>query len=162
MSERTPVETGAQDQWVTITRIFDAPRQLVFEAWIDPDQLARWWGPDGFHTPPETVAIDLRVGGRYHLDMVQEKTGARMPLRYEIIELAAPELLVLKSEPMPGMGMHEPTITRIELHEDGGRTRMSLTDGPYTVSGHAEQGWYGAFNKLDELVRRASPPASGR
>jgi uncharacterized protein YndB with AHSA1/START domain len=153
MTEQPPVDTGPQDQQVAMTRVFDAPRQLVFEAWTDPDQVARWWGPDGFHTPPETVEIDLRVGGRYHLDMVQEKTGARMPLRYEIIELAAPELLVLKSEPMPEMAMHEPTMTRIELHDDGGRTRMSLTDGPYTVSGHAERGWNGAFNKLDELVR---------
>ena len=153
MTEQPPVETGPQDQQVEITRIFDAPRQLVFEAWTDPDQVARWWGPDGFRTPPETVEIDLRVGGRYHLDMVQETTGAQFPLRYEIVELAAPELLVLKSEPMPEMGMHEPTITRVELHDDDGRTRMSLTDGPYTVSGHAERGWNMAFDKLDELVR---------
>jgi uncharacterized protein YndB with AHSA1/START domain len=153
MTEQSPAGTGVQDQWVAITRSFDAPRQLVFEAWTDPDQVARWWGPDGFHAPPETVEIDLRVGGRYHLDMVQDKTGAQFPLRYEIVELVAPELIVLKSEPMPEMGMHEPTITRIELHDDGGTTRMSLTDGPYTVSGHAERGWIAAFNKLDELVR---------
>jgi uncharacterized protein YndB with AHSA1/START domain len=153
MTEQTPVETGPQDQQVEITRIFDAPRQLVFEAWTDPDQVAKWWGPDGFHTPPETVEIDLRVGGRYHLGMVQEATGAQFPLRYEIVELVAPELIVLKHEPMPEMGIHEPTITRIELHDDGGRTRMSLTDGPYTVSGHAEQGWNGAFGKLDCLFR---------
>ena len=153
MTERTPVGTGPQDQEVVITRVFDVPRQIVFEAWTDAEQVARWWGPNGFHTPPETVEIDLRVGGRYHLTMVQEATGAQFPLRYEIIDLVPPELIVLKSEPMPEMGMHEPTITRVELHDDGGRTRMSLTDGPYTVSGHAEQGWNGAFNKLDELVR---------
>jgi uncharacterized protein YndB with AHSA1/START domain len=153
MTEETPVETGRQDQQVAITRIFDVPRQIVFEAWTDPDQVARWWGPDGFHTPPETVEIDLRVGGRYHLSMVQETTGAQFPLRYEIIALVAPELIVLKGERMPEMGIHEPTITRIELHDDGGRTRMSLTDGPYTVSGHAEQGWNGSFDKLDELLR---------
>jgi uncharacterized protein YndB with AHSA1/START domain len=146
-------QTAPQTQQVAITRIFDAPRQLVFEAWTDPEQVARWWGPDGFHTPLETVEIDLRVGGRYHLSMVQENTGAQFPLRYEIVELVEPELLVLRHEPMPEMGNHEPTITRIELHDEGGRTRMVLTDGPYTVSGHAEQGWNGSFAKLDELLR---------
>jgi uncharacterized protein YndB with AHSA1/START domain len=153
MTERTPVGTGPQDQEVVITRVFDVSRQIVFEAWTDPEQVARWWGPDGFHTPPETVEIDLRVGGRYHLGMVRDETGAQFPLRYEIIELVAPELIVLKSEPMPEVGVHEPTMTRIELHDDGGRTRMTLTDGPYTESGHAEHGWLQSFDKLDRFVR---------
>jgi uncharacterized protein YndB with AHSA1/START domain len=154
MTERTPVKTGPQDQQVAITRVFDVPRQIVFDAWTDPGQVAKWWGPDGFHTPPETVEIDLRVGGRYRLAMVQEATGAQFPLRYEIIELAAPELIVLQGEATPEMGIHEPTITRVELYDDGGgRTRMHLTDGPYTVSEHAERGWSASFDKLDAAVR---------
>ncbi len=153
MTEQTPVHTGPQDQEVVITRVFDAPRQLVFDAWTNPGHVAKWWGPDGFHTPPDTVEIDLRVGGRYHLCMVQDSTGARFPLRYEIVELVAPELIVLKGEAMPEMGMHEPTITRIELHDDGGRTRMSLTDGPYTASEHAAQGWNASFDKLGGVLR---------
>jgi hypothetical protein len=55
---------------------------------------------------------------------------------------------------MPEVGIHEPTITRIELHDEGDRTRMTLTDGPYTASGHAEQGWNASFDKLEELLRR--------
>jgi uncharacterized protein YndB with AHSA1/START domain len=142
----------AQDQQVLITRVFDAPRDLVFQAWTDPDHVARWFGPEGFDTPPETVTIDLRVGGRYELEMVQRPSGARFPVRYEIIELDPPRLLVLKSEPMPEMGMHEPTLTRIELHDHGDRTRMTLSDGPYTQSAHAEAGWNGAFAKLDAML----------
>ena len=142
----------AQDQKVVITRIFDAPRDLVFQAWTDPDQVAQWFGPDGFDTPRETVTIDLRVGGRYELAMVQKESGAVFPVRYEIIELDPPRLLVLKSEPMPEMGMHEPTVTRVEFHDHGEKTRVSLSDGPYTQSAHAEAGWYGAFVKLDALL----------
>jgi uncharacterized protein YndB with AHSA1/START domain len=142
----------AQDQQVLITRIFDAPRDLVFQAWTDPDQVARWYGPDGFDTPRETVTIDLRVGGRWELGMVQQKSGAVFPVSYEIIELDPPRLLVLKSEPMPAVGMHEPTVTRIELHDHGDKTRMSLSDGPYTDSTHAEAGWNGAFAKLDAML----------
>jgi hypothetical protein len=53
---------------------------------------------------------------------------------------------------MPEVGIHEPTVTRIELHDHGGKTRMTLSDGPYTHSAGAEAGWTGAFGKLDALL----------
>jgi hypothetical protein len=53
---------------------------------------------------------------------------------------------------MPEVGIHEPTVTRIELHDHGDKTRMSLSDGQYTDSTHAEAGWNGAFAKLDALL----------
>jgi uncharacterized protein YndB with AHSA1/START domain len=140
----------AQDQQVLITRIFDAPRELVFAAWTDPDQVAQWFGPEGFETPRESVEIDLRVGGRYELTMVSQ--GGEHRVQYEIVELDPPRLLVLTSPPMPEIGIHEPTFTRIEFHDEGGRTRMALTDGPYTESRHAEAGWNGAFAKLEALL----------
>ena len=145
----------AQDQQVLITRVFDAPLDLVFQAWTDPDQVAQWYGPDGFDTPRESVTIELRVGGRYELEMVKRASGARFPVRYEVIELDPPRLLVLRSEPMPQVGMHEPTVTRIELHDHGEKTRMSLSDGPYPEPGrsHAEAGWNAAFVKLDAVLR---------
>jgi uncharacterized protein YndB with AHSA1/START domain len=64
------VQTGSQQ--ITITRVFDAPRELVFRAWTDPNQLANWWGPPGFDTPRETIEIDLRVGGQFSVRMVQQ------------------------------------------------------------------------------------------
>jgi uncharacterized protein YndB with AHSA1/START domain len=140
----------AQDQQVLITRIFDAPRDVVFAAWTDPDQVAQWFGPEGFETPRASVEIDLRVGGRYELVMV--RGDAEHPVRYEIVELDPPRLLVLRSDPMPEMGMHEPTFTRVELHDHGDKTRMTLSDGPYTESVHAEAGWNGAFAKLDAVL----------
>jgi uncharacterized protein YndB with AHSA1/START domain len=142
----------AQDQQVLITRIFDAPRELVFRAWTDPDQVAQWFGPEHFDTPRETIEIDLRIGGRYELTMVQRHSGARFPVRYEIVELDPPRLLVLRSEPMPEVGIHGATFTRVELHDHGDTTRMTLSDGPYTEAGHAEAGWHAAFGKLDALV----------
>jgi uncharacterized protein YndB with AHSA1/START domain len=142
----------AQDQQVLITRIFDAPRELVFRAWTDPDQVAQWFGPEHFDTPRQTVEIDLRIGGRYELTMVQRHSGARFPVRYEIVELDPPRLLVLRSEPMPEVGIHGATFTRVELHDHGDKTRMTLSDGPYTEAGHAEAGWHAAFGKLDALV----------
>ena len=145
-------EMHAADQQVLITHIFDAPREVVFRAWTDPDHVAQWFGPEHFDTPLETVHIDLRVGGRFELTMVQKPSGARFPVRYEIVELDRPRLLVLRSEPMPEVGIHEGTITRIELHDHGDKTRMTLSDGPYTQAAHAEAGWHAAFAKLEALL----------
>ena len=140
---------------VLITRIFDVPREEVFRAWTHPDEVARWYGPEHFDTPREHIRIDLRVGGRYELTMVRRDNGAEYPIGYEIVELVEPALLVLRSDPMPDAGMHEPTVTRVELHDHGDKTRMTLTDGPYPGEGeHAEAGWNSAFDKLAALVAR--------
>jgi uncharacterized protein YndB with AHSA1/START domain len=105
-------ETAA-DREVLITRIFGAPREQVFRAWTDPDELAEWYGPGHFDTPRDRIRIDLRVGGRY-----------------------------------------EPTIVRVELHDHGDRTRMTLTDAPYppAARGNVAAGYEAAFDKLDALL----------
>jgi uncharacterized protein YndB with AHSA1/START domain len=98
MNDPTPV--AAADQQVLITRIFDAPREQVFKAWTDPDQVAAWYGPEHFDTPRERIHIDLRVGGRYELTMVQRDGGGEFAIGYEVVELVEPELIVLRSDPM--------------------------------------------------------------
>jgi len=145
-------DSTASGQEVLITRIFDAPRETVFRAWTDPDEVAAWYGPEHFDVPREKIHIDLRVGGRFELTMVRRDNGAEFAIGYEIVELVEPELLVLRSDPMPQMGMHEPTITRVELHDHGAKTRMTLTDGPYAESRHAEAGWNAAFDTLAKRV----------
>jgi uncharacterized protein YndB with AHSA1/START domain len=140
------------DQQVVITRVFDAPRDLVFRAWTDPGHVAKWFGPQGFDIPRDSVVIDLRVGGRFELRMVNSQMGFDTRLVYEIVELVEPELLVLRHEPKPEMGIPDATVTRVELHDENGKTRMVLTDGPYVESGHAESGWSQAFDKLAALV----------
>ena len=154
MTDSTSVP--ATDRQVLITRIFDAPRERVFAAWTDPDQVAAWYGPEHFDTPREKVHIEPRVGGRWELTMVQRDTGAEHIVRYEIVELAAPELIVLRCGPMPEMGLPGGTVTRVEFHDHGDKTRMTLSDGPYPPEGggHAEAGWNAALDKLDALLAR--------
>ena len=152
MSDSTPVHGTEQE--VLITRIFEAPRERVFRAWTDPDQVAAWYGPEHFDTPRERIRIDLRVGGRYELTMVQRDGGAEFAIGYEILELVEPELIVLRSDTMPEVGMHEPTVLRVEFYDHGAKTRMTLTDSPYPPAGrgHAEAGYNAAFDKLATLV----------
>jgi uncharacterized protein YndB with AHSA1/START domain len=148
MSDSTPVADA--DQQLLITRIFEAPRERVFEAWTEPDQVAAWFGPAHMDTPRERINIDLRVGGRYELTMVQREGGGEFTIGYEILELVEPELLVMRSDPMPQAGMHEPTVVRVELHDHGAKTRMTLSDSPLPPAGrdHAAAGWSAAFDKL--------------
>lgn len=145
----------AADREVRITRRFDAPPEEVFRAWTDPEAVAAWFGPAGFDTPRERVRIDARAGGRYELTMVRPD-GAEHAIGYDIVELVEPELLVLRSDPMPEAGMPEPTVVRVQLEADGAGTRMTLTDGPLPAAGrdHAAAGWNGAFDKLAALVAR--------
>lgn len=151
MSDSTPVP--ATDQQVLITRIFEAPRERVFRAWTDPDEVAEWYGPAHMDAPRERIHIDLRVGGRWEITMVQPGGGAEFSIGYDILELVKPELIVLRSDPMPQMGMHEPTVVRVEFHDHGAKTRMTLSDGPYPAgAGHAEAGYKAAFDKLAALV----------
>jgi uncharacterized protein YndB with AHSA1/START domain len=154
MNDSTPLETT--EQQIRITRMFDAPRELVFKAWIDPDQVTKWFGPAGFETPRETIEIEPRVGGRFHFRMIQQGAGQEHSIRYQVVELIEPELLVLRHEPMPEVGLHNPTVARIELEEDGGKTRMTLTDGPYPTEGGegASSGWEASFDKLEALLTR--------
>ena len=152
MSDPMPATTI--DQQVLITRIFEASREHVFKAWTDPDELAGWYGPAHMEAPRERIHIDLRIGGRWELTMIPRGGGAEFTIGYEILELVAPELLVLRSDPMPQMGMHEPTILRVEFHDHGAKTRMTLSDGPYPpqARGHAEAGWTAAFDHLATIL----------
>ena len=145
-----PEPTATTDQQVLITRIFETSRERVFRAWTDPNQLAAWYGPEHMDAPRERIHIDLRIGGRWELTMVGRGGGDEFTISYEILELVEPELIVLRSDPMPEMGIHEPTILRVEFHDQGAKTRMTLSDGPYPPQGrgHAETGWTAAVDNL--------------
>jgi uncharacterized protein YndB with AHSA1/START domain len=141
------------DREVRIDHVFDAPRDAVFEAWTDPEQLTLWWAPDGFHIPRESVVVEPRVGGRFHLDIV-ESSGAQWPMRAEILEISPPELIVMRSEPIPEAGIAE-TVTRVVLEVQGSRTRMTITQGPYTdeVYENASAGWRSVVVNLETLLQ---------
>jgi len=148
VSDPTPAERE-----VRITHVFEAPREAVFAAWTDPGQVAKWWAPDGFEVPPESVEIEPRVGGRFHLTLMESAGPGRFPYRSEIIEISEPQLIVLKAEAIPEAGI-EDTITRIAFEEDGGGTRMTLTSGPYTdeMRGNAEAGWLALIANLERAL----------
>ncbi len=160
-----PTPTDRASRILEISRVFDAPREVVFRHLIEPDLIAQWWGPDGFTTPVDEVEVDATVGGAHRKTMVLESAdiaagmgvpvGTPFPDAATVLEIAPPELLVLTSEPQPEIGLVERTITRIELYAEGpDRTRVVLVDGPYDemMAPHAETGWTQQFGKLERLL----------
>ena len=136
-----------------VSHVFDAPRDVVLAAWTDPEQVARWWAPDGFEIPIESVLIEPRVGGRFELEMVQVGGSERFPYRAEFVELSPPELIVLKGEAIPEAGIGE-TITRVVFEAEGERTRMTITSGPYTPEARerAQAGWEALAVNLERAL----------
>jgi uncharacterized protein YndB with AHSA1/START domain len=87
---RSPWAEWPLDREIVITRLVDAPRALVFEAWTDPAQLPEWFGPEGFAI--ETKAIDISAGGQWRFDMVAPD-GTRYGNRMRFLRLEAPALI---------------------------------------------------------------------
>jgi uncharacterized protein YndB with AHSA1/START domain len=139
---------------VRISRVFQAPREVVFRAWIDPDEVAAWFAPEACEVPRDTVHIDPRAGGRIHLSMVEIDGGAVYPVRFDILEISPPELLVLASDPQPEIGLPNRMLTRVVFDVHGDGTLVTITQRPHTdeMAGLAQVGWREALDKLGRLL----------
>jgi uncharacterized protein YndB with AHSA1/START domain len=146
---------------LAISRVFDAPRELVYQAFTDPDQLSQWFGPVGYSVPRDTVEIDARPGGRQRFVMVNDADPAETsPVDATFSEVIENELLVgyQDVEGIPGTEGTVRFTLRIELHDAGaGQTRLELRQGSYTpeVLEGARGGWESSFTKLDALLKAA-------
>src|ERR1700689_1494920 len=94
-----PVQTSVRE--LTLTRTFDAPRDLVFAAFTDPAHLAQWWGPRGFTNP--VCEIDPRVGGVLRIDM-RDPNGNVYPMKGVIRDIVPPERLVFTNIALDAAG----------------------------------------------------------
>ncbi len=144
-----------------ITRVFDAPRSLVWRAWTEAELLKQWFGPEGFTIPRCT--IDLRVGGKFLLCM-RSPEGRDMWLTGTYREIGPVERLV-KTESMAdaegnivdmGPGPHE-TLVTVTLEEEGeSRTRMTLRHAGLpegAAQAGANEGYRGAFETLAAVLK---------
>ena len=142
---------------VAITRVFDAPRALVWRAWTDPAMMANWFGPRGFTSSvPE---LDLRVGGALRIVM-HGPDGNDYPMKGVFLEVAPPERLVYSNIALDKDGNHllegETTVT---LSEQDGKTTLYLVlhmvgrvpIAPQMLTG-MEAGWTQSIDKLGELL----------
>jgi uncharacterized protein YndB with AHSA1/START domain len=144
------------NQHIEITRVFDAPRELVYRAFTDPDQLARWFGPVGCWVPRDSIEIDARVGG--HLRFVMTGPDVHSPVDATFTEVVENELLAgaMDAGGIPGVAGPIRVHLRIEFHDEGeGKTRIELRQGPFTtgqLGADTRSGWESSFTKLDALL----------
>ena len=144
---------------IVITRMFDRHRSEIYRAFVDPDQIARWFGPEGFSVHWDTVVIDARVGGHQRFVMVcdtdADMTSAVHATYTEVVEnevLAGDEIVA----GIAGFEGIDRIHLRLEFHDVDGGTLLRLTQGPYgeQFRGLATQGWESSFTKLDRLLNR--------
>lgn len=138
---------------ITLTRTFDAPRALVYDAWTKPEHLVRWSMPHGF-----TIAAcdgELRVGGTWRTEMVMP-TGEACPLRGEYREIVPGERLVFTHVwgESDGAPEHE-TLVTVTFADEAGGTRVTLEQTHFkseeSRDGHAD-GWSQCLDRLTELL----------
>jgi len=157
----TAIETKPlSEREVTITRVLQAPRALVFAAWTEPKHLAQWWGPKGFTNP--VCEIDARVGGALRIHM-RAPDGAIYPMQGVIRELVASERLVFTNIAVDAAGRHLlEGLTTVTFADERGKTRLTMHTHAVAVVELAiaylqgmEMGWTGSIDKLEVFVERA-------
>jgi uncharacterized protein YndB with AHSA1/START domain len=142
---------------VEIIDVVDAPPERVYEAFTDPDQFAAWYGPPGFPVDRDTLELDARDGGAQRFTMVgEDDPSMRSGFDGRFTEVV-PNVLLASSgvwEGIPGLEQPWPSGLRVELHEDEGRTRLVVREGPHPP-GTAEMGrqaWELMLPKLAALL----------
>jgi uncharacterized protein YndB with AHSA1/START domain len=94
MTATAKIETMAGKE-VVVSRLIDAPRERIFDAWIKPEKLAQWWGPKGFTNT--RCEIDPRPGGKIYIEMIRDSDGKSFPLDGEVEIVEAPSRIVLRA-----------------------------------------------------------------
>jgi len=153
VSNLTEKSSAAPAKEVVFTRTFDAPRALVFQAWIKPEHLAEWWGPKNFTNP--VCEFDPRPGGAIRIDMTGPD-GTVYPMGGTVREIVPPERLVFSATAFDG---ELETLNTATFTEENGRTKLTLRASVVKSSAMTadaiaglEQGWSESLDRLADLV----------
>jgi uncharacterized protein YndB with AHSA1/START domain len=168
MKSNVAMESGTNE--LVITRVFNAPRELVFKAWTEPERLAHWWGPRGFKWVSAT--IDLRPGGVFHY-CLQAPNGQEMWGKFVYREIHAPETLafIVSFSDKEGKVIRHSlsqtwpleVLNTITFSEHNGKTTLVLKGIPVNATaeecktfrdgfGSMQQGFKGTMDQLYEYL----------
>ncbi len=138
---------------LVITRIFDAPRELIFKLWTDSEHAKNWWGPRDY--PATQLEMDVRPGGRWRGCLRSTDSGNELRLGGVFREVALPKRVVFTFawEEAGERGLE--TLVTVTFAEQGGKTRMTFRHEPFQSveerDGH-QGGWTSSFDRLAEYV----------
>ncbi|MBD2677658.1 MULTISPECIES: SRPBCC family protein [Nostoc] len=164
MLKQNGSDSTESERKIVITRVFNAPRELVFKAWTEPQHIAQWWGPKGFTT--RVTELDLRLGGRWRYVMISPD-GTEYPAKGVFREIVPPERIVTTDEFDEGfeqvINAELPQgIVMTAIFEDvDGKTKLTLEIVHKSASDrrkHEEMGvvagWNSSFDCLDEFLAK--------
>ena len=139
------------------TRRFDHPVADVYRAFVDPQQLALWFGPLGFHVPAASVTVEPRVGGAWNLTMVSNDDPEwASPVESTLREIEENRVIVGTQIAHGIPGVEDGTVLSLTLEfaEDGDGTVLTITQGPFpeVMRDMNLAGWAQSFHKLDALL----------
>ncbi|MCR2809913.1 MULTISPECIES: SRPBCC domain-containing protein [unclassified Microbacterium] len=149
---RRPASAGD----VTISRTFDAPRELVFRCMIDPQHLTHFWGPRGTSAPMEGIVVDARPGGAFETTMVNDADGSSYCMRAVFREVAEPERLVW-ADIDSGM-----VTTALFIDTGDGRTNVHIRQTlvpPHAMTEDARAGFLSSLDRFNAYARALASPA---
>ena len=144
------------DRVLVITRVFDAPRNVVFKAWTERDHLAQWFGPRGFELT--LCTMDLRPGGSYRFGM-HSAEGTDHWLQGIYQEIVEPEKLVCTYAwaDANGNAIRPETVLELTFAEQDGKTAMTLRQSVFesvTACDMHRQGWTSSLDRFAEYVTK--------
>lgn len=157
---------GIEENQIVVSRSFDAPLELLWKAWTEPEHFMKWYGPKGFTSP--SCEIDLTVGGR-HLWSMKSPDGMEMYYTGTYKEIVSMERIVYSDSlsdaqgnvmSPSAMGMPEGSpmsmdVTVTFAHEDG-KTTVTVSHAGFGEGGdRAGMGWEQAFDKLTAVLAEA-------
>jgi len=155
-------KSGGLEKHVTLTRLFQAPRALVFEAFTNAKHLAEWWGPKGFTNP--VCEIDPRPGGAILIHMTMEGTEFSHPMTGTVHEVVPNERLVFTAVARDANNqVLLESHTTVTFRDEGAATRLTVearAKGKQPIArmmlAGMQEGWSQSLEKLDALVVRRS------
>jgi uncharacterized protein YndB with AHSA1/START domain len=150
-----PTPGSASEAGLTMTRVFDAPREQVWKEWTEPERFADWYGGVEGEVPVSSVKMDVREGGSWRATMLHG--GREIQWKGEYQEVVEPERLVFTVSDQPGDDAYE-LVTVVLTDLGDGRTEMLMQQrGHMEPEGYerAGQGWSGFFDRMAERLADA-------
>lgn len=166
----------ADMQEIVIEKVFDAPREMVWKAWTEPEMIKKWWGPEGFTAP--SIKVDLKVGGKYifamkgpegsEWDKVMHSAGIYKEIvpheKLVVTDYFSDEEGNIKAPDKFGQDPNFPkemTVTVLFEEIESGKTKLSITyPKPETqeqmdaiLKSGMEEGWMSSLNKLEASLK---------
>jgi uncharacterized protein YndB with AHSA1/START domain len=154
----TPPAGAEPEEGIDIVRVFDAPREQVWEEWTEPERFAGWFGGAAAEVPPSSVSMDVTPGGAWRATMFSGPGRHEINWVGEFLEVMKPERLVFTISDRPGEDEYELVIVVLAELGDG-RTEMRfqqrgghLAPDEYKRAG---QGWGSFFDEMDRQLANA-------